>query len=395
MSRSSVAAIAISIMVLIFAFWSSYQLNVALETMGREISELSAQLSVIEETPSIAETTVLKTITVTETSTIREEESGELSVSDIYGMVKDSVVSINVVTPFGRGIGSGFVYDAEGHIVTNNHVVEDGVRITVVFLNGTSLPAEIVGLDPDSDLAVLKVDPNGVALKPLKLGDSTSLRVGERIMAVGSPFGLQGTVTAGIVSQKGRLLETVRGYGIPGIIQIDAAINPGNSGGPLLNMKGEVVGVTTAIESRTGGFVGIGYAIPSSIVSKVVPELIKSGAYRHSWLGISGKNMNPAIAEAMNIDVTSGFLVEFVVEDSPADKAGIRGGDRSVTIEGVDVMIGGDIIIGIDGQPVRIIDDLLSYLIENTRPGDTVKLTIIRQGSVINIDVVLGARPPS
>jgi len=393
MSRSSAAAIAISIMVLIFAFWSSYQLNVALETMGKEISELSAQLSVIRETPSIAETTVLKTITVTETSTIREEGSGGLSVSDIYDMVKDSVVSINVVTPFGRGIGSGFVYDAEGHIVTNNHVVEGGVRITVVFLNGTSPQAEIVGRDPDSDLAVLKVDPNGMALKPLKLGDSKSLRVGEMIIAVGSPFGLQGTITAGIVSQKGRLLETVRGYSIPGIIQIDAAINPGNSGGPLLNMKGEVVGVTTAIESSTGNFAGIGYAIPSSIVSKIVPELIKNGAYRHSWLGISGKNMNPAIAKAMNTDVTSGYLVEFVVKDGPADKAGIRGGSRSVTIEGVNVMIGGDIIIGIDGQPVRIIDDLLSYLIENTRPGDTVKLTIIRQGSVINIDVVLGARP--
>jgi Trypsin-like serine proteases, typically periplasmic, contain C-terminal PDZ domain len=256
------------------------------------------------------------------------------------------------------------------------------------------LSATLVGYDVDTDLAVLRIEPpSDLQLRPLPLGDSRALRIGDPVIAIGNPFGLQGSVTVGIVSQKGRLLPSDRGYLIPGVIQIDAAINPGNSGGPLLNYRGEVVGVTTAIETTTGTFSGVGYAIPSSIVARVVPVLIEKGRYSHSYLGISGKELNSLVAERAGIPVKSGFLVETVSNNSPASRAGLRGGNTRITVAGESYLIGGDVIVAIDGHPISSLDDLLTYLVENTSPGDRVVLTVIREGRVVNVPVVLGERP--
>mgnify|MGYP000045518206 CR=1 FL=1 len=299
---------------------------------------------------------------------------------------------------FTRGEGSGFVYDRQGHIVTNNHVVEGAKTIRVTFFDGISVPAKLVGTDPDSDLAVIKIDPKGLDLVPLPLGDSRALKVGQRVIAIGNPFGLNNTMTTGIVSALGRSLPVgttgLTRFTIPDVIQTDAAINPGNSGGPLLNSAGEVVGVNSAIESPVRAWAGVGFAIPSAIVAKVVPVLIEGKDVQHPWLGISGTTLNPQLNEKMGLPANQrGVLVVEVTKDSPAAKAGLQPSTKKVTIDGVPMKVGGDVIVSINGTPVRQFDDLLLYLTYNAEVGDKVTLTLLRDGKNEDITVELMDRP--
>ena len=332
---------------------------------------------------------------------------------ELYERVNPSVVNIVVATRVKglggsespdefvqQGEGSGFVYDTQGHIITNNHVVANADQVRVTFFNDVSVLAQVVGTDPDSDLAVIKVDLPETELRPLKLGDSDALKVGQRVVAIGNPFGLEGTMTTGIVSALGRLLPagsaTVSGgrYSIPDVIQTDAAINPGNSGGPLLNLQGEVVGVTSAIESPVRGFAGVGLAIPANIVKKVVPALIQKGYYEHPWLGISAVNLSPALAKAMGLPESQrGVVVAMVTPGSPAEKAKLRPSERTVRVEGQELPADGDIIVGIDNQTVKKFDDLISYLTRRTEVGQKVTLKILREGKTISVEVTLAARP--
>lgn len=324
---------------------------------------------------------------------------GEISLADLFEKSDDGVVKVSVrrstELPSSRSLGSGFVYDVNGHIITNNHVVEDAQKITVTFLDGTSYNAKVIGTDPYTDLAVIKVDADLSLLHPLPIGDSSNLRVGDQVAAIGNPFGLSGSMTSGIVSQLGRLLSTpgTSAFSIPDVIQTDAAINPGNSGGPLLNMKGQVVGINTAIQSATGEFAGIGFAIPSNTVSKIVPVLIKEGKYKQPWLGISGVDIDPDLANILGLQDTKGFLVVTVVKDSPAEKAGMHGSSETKEIDGIKYQIGGDVILSIDHKDVRKIDDILIYLQREKKVGDTITLEILREDRVTNFELILEERP--
>jgi S1-C subfamily serine protease len=290
-------------------------------------------------------------------------------------------------------IGSGFVYDENGHVITNHHVIDDAIKITVTFLDGESYAAEIVGSDADLDLAVLKVNTRNNYLHHLELGSSSELKVGQQVVAIGNPFGLSGSMTSGIVSQIGRLLPQESGYSIPNVIQTDAAINPGNSGGPLLNMNGDVIGINTAIQSETGEFTGVGFAIPSDTVKKVAPILIRDGGIRHPWIGISGLDIDYELAEIRGLDSTKGFLVVTVLENSPADKAGLLGVEIRKEIDGREVPMDGDIIIKIDGKVVRKIADILVHLQMEKIVGDEMILTILRDGEIMDKTIFLGERP--
>jgi S1-C subfamily serine protease len=344
-----------------------------------------------------------------------------LTFKELFARAKDSVVQVTVsgmplsfANNSAFGIGSGFVFDSQGHIVTNNHVIYGGTNVTVTFTNGTIYTAEVGGTDVFSDIAVLKLDskeeqetPQGVekGLIPLPLGNSSMLSIGEEVAAIGNPFGLTGSMTTGVVSGLGRLLPiqttnitTIPGAGafsIPNIIQTDAAINPGNSGGPLLNKNGLVVGLNTA-GLLSGQFSsGIGFSIPSDTLGRIVPALIANGTYLHPWIGVAGPDIIPEIALALGLGEARGFLVTEIAPGSPADKSGIRGGDMPVTnITGFEELrLGGDIIMNVDNQKVNKTDDLLSYIETNKQVGDTVTMTILRDGNLIEIDLVLGARP--
>lgn len=313
--------------------------------------------------------------------------------TELFKSVDQSVVSV-VALGQEDSQGSGFVYSEEGYIVTNEHVVDESDNIKVTFTEGRSYDAEVVGEDPNADLAVLQVDKNN--LEPLELGNLSETQVGQTAIAIGNPFGLRGTITSGIISQKGRTLPTETGFSIPNVIQTDAAINPGNSGGPLLNSEGKVVGVNTAIESRTRTFSGIGFAIPVSQVKTVVPNIIENqDDLDYPWMGVSGYTVTPAIADRMNISEASGFLVAEVVEDSPAERAGIRGSNETVEINGRDTVIGGDIIRYIDGRTVEGTGDLLSMLPKYYRPGDEINVGILREGENMELNLVLGSRSES
>lgn len=311
------------------------------------------------------------------------------SISRLFQESDQSVVSI---AAYGseNAQGSGFVYSEKGYIVTNEHVVEGSTDVEVSFIDGTTKTAEIIGTDPYTDIAVLKVDKNN--LEPLELGDSSEVNVGERAVAIGNPFGLRSSITSGIISQKGRTLRTQGGFSTPNVLQTDAAINPGNSGGPLMNIEGEVIGVNTAIESNTGVFSGIGFAIPSNTVQRVVPELISDGDYSHPWIGISGIDVNREIAERIGLENTTGFLVSTVVEGGPADQAGIRGPDRNITIQGVELGVGGDVIVAINDQNIRGIADVLLYLARDAEVGETINLTVIRDGERVDVPLTLQSR---
>ena len=321
----------------------------------------------------------------------------ELSLVEIFESSEAGVVRINVdkreeVAGL-DGVGSGFVFDKNGDIITNAHVVSNAERVVVTFLDGSSYTGEIVGSDPFTDIAVVRVQGDPNLIQPLPIGDSSKLKVGMRVVAIGNPFGLSGSMTAGIVSQLGRLLPQNSGFSIPDVIQTDAAINPGNSGGPLLNMNGEVVGINTAIQSSTGDFTGIGFAIPSNTAAKIVPDLINDGNYHHPWVGIAGRDIDPALATVLNLQDARGFLIVTVVEDSPAAKAGLQGSTDSIEVEGISYPTGGDIVLSVDGKTVRKIDDILIHLQREKSVGDEMVLEILRNGRITNFVVVLEERP--
>jgi len=316
-------------------------------------------------------------------------QTGLMPWSTIYGQLKDSVVLIQT----NLGLGSGFVYDLKGHVITNHHVIDGADTIQVTFLDGNVTSASVVGMDIYSDIAVIKVDSQVTTLHPVVLGASSDLTVGDPVAAMGNPFGLSDTLTAGIVSSVERTMEATGGYVIIDIIQIDAAVNPGNSGGPLVNLKGQVVGVNTAIQSETGTFTGIGFAIPSDTVKREIDDLIESGTYKHPWLGVSALDVNIAIADAIGLEKPQGILVVQVTEGSPAEQVGLRGADQNVTLDGQLTPIGGDVIIGIEGLPMRRLADLVVYMERNTSPGDSVVLEIIRDGRERSLTVTLGERP--
>ena len=297
---------------------------------------------------------------------------------------------------FRRGEGSGFVWDADGYIVTNNHVVENADLVEVTFWDNTMLEAEVIGTDPDADLAVLKVTPPSGGLQPVILGVSDSLKVGQMVAAIGNPFGQEFTMTSGIISAVGRTIRSGNsGFSTPEVIQTDAAINPGNSGGPLFDRLGRVIGINTMIISRSGSNAGIGFAMPIDIAKNVVPVLIEDGSYAYPWLGISGTTVTAKIMALMNLpEGTQGALVIDVASDGPAELAGLEASSDSVRSEGQDYRVGGDVITSINNQPIKDMDDLITYLVEETRPDDTVMLGIVdANGNQSEIQVTLGQRP--
>ena len=386
-----------------------------------------------------------------------------LTPTEIFSKVQDSVVQVtttntDIAGPLNSGLGSGFVYDNDGHIITNYHVValaslsgessnnisssNNNTDIIVTFNDGSVYNARVVGSDRFSDIAVLRVENISESkLVPLTFGNSSQAKIGEQVVAIGNPFGLSGTLTVGVVSGLGRTIpslgddqqeqeqpplpetpfddlfpdipglpfqqpplipdqqqqERSGAFSIPDIIQTDAAVNPGNSGGPLLNMKGQVIGMNTAIFSETGVYAGIGFAIPSNTITKIVPSLITTGSYQHPWLGLIGIDITPDIAEALGLSLeeAKGFLIIGVNEGSPADKAGIRGGDRVTNVNGREIRLGGDIVLKIDNQDVRKIEDILTYLEGQKHVGDTVQLTIVRDGKTQTVNATLTPRPGS
>jgi len=352
--------------------------------------ESMKQNEIIDKTQIIVKEKEQKTIEKTTYST-------KLSLIEIFEKSEPGVLRINVQRNESqegvKGVGSGFVFDKKGHIITNAHVVKDAKKITVTFLDGRSYNADIIGIDEFTDTAVIKVDTKNTILHPLFIGDSSNLKVGESIAAIGNPFGLSGSMSSGIISQVGRLLPSGAGYSIPDIIQTDAAINPGNSGGPLLNMRGEVVGINTAIQSTTGEFTGVGFAVPSQTIAKIIPNLIKDGEYKHPWIGISGRDIDPDTAGVLQIEDAIGFLIITVVDDSPAFDAGLIGSEKIIEENGVQYAVGGDIILAVDGIDVRKIDDILIHLQRAKSVGDEMVLEILRDGRTTNITIVLQERP--
>lgn len=345
---------------------------------------------------------------------INAADAEHVLLANLYERVTPSVVNVEVTAdlpnhPVVEGTtasGSGFVYDLNGHIVTNAHVVEDAREIYVTFNDGYVVQAQSVGVDLFSDLAVIKVDTLAERLHPVIIGDSNTVRVGDRAIAIGNPFGLASSMTVGIVSGLGRQLPSAEllsntitpGFQNPSIIQVDTDINPGNSGGPLLNSHGEVIGVNTAIRTESGVFEGVGFAVPSSTVRRVVPELIETGRVVYPWVGITSPPSESglgvaALAETLKLPVTAGVMIEAVTPDSPAAKAGLQGGSHSETIRGNDVCVGGDIIVAINGQYIADMDELLSYLVSSTHPGDTIQLLVVREGETLEIPVELEPRP--
>lgn len=324
----------------------------------------------------------------------------------IYNNVSDSVVQIastremsntsviingNPLEQKSVATGSGFVYDESGHIITNNHVIEESITIEVTFNSGNTYYAKVIGTDVSNDIAVLEItdDISDELIIPLELDDSSNLVVGEPAIAIGNPFGLSNTMTVGIISQTGRLLPNQEGFSIPNVIQTDAAINPGNSGGPLLDLNGKVIGMNTAIQTKTGEFSGVGFAVPSNTIKKIVPILIQKGEYKHPWIGISGMNINSKISDTLDLPKNyKGVLVANVIEDSPADKAGLK----EAVYNNKQEIRGADIIIAIDKTPINRMADIIDY-ISSKEVGDTVQFTINRDGKTIDLNVTLASRP--
>jgi S1-C subfamily serine protease len=355
------------------------------------------------------DTTVVTSTTAAPAPRLAPAAGVAMSVNEIYERTASGVVRVNAanastsgsVDPLGspsRAQGSGFVIDKTGHIVTNYHVVRDAGEVTVSFSNRDTVDAEVVGTDPSTDLAVLRVETSASALTPLPLGDSDSVRVGDPVVAIGNPFGLDRTVTAGIVSALQRLITAPNRFTIDHVIQTDAPINPGNSGGPLLNARGQVIGVNTQIETGTGtsasGNVGIGFAVPSKTVKDVVAQILRTGRVEHAYLGISGQAVTKDVARQYNLPVEAGVLVGSVTDGSGADDAGLRGGETEVVVAGQTYTLGGDIIVSFEGEKISSIEELRDA-ISGRKPGDEVTLVIYRDANRSSVTVTLGRQPPS
>ena len=375
--------------------------SIGYSPISEKIVNLQNQLSLLKEKVSSLQSQL---ITYQNTTAYIPKEN--TSLPQLYKQVKDSIVLIRGIRVYydssGNPIsyayiqGSGFIYNYSGRMVilTNYHVVHNTVNITVTFIDRNGYAATVIGSDPYADLAVLVTDAPTYEYKPLDVISSSTLKVGDPVIAVGNPFGLTGTITTGIISQLGRSIytEISGGYVIPNVIQISAPINPGSSGGPLLDLHGQVIGITTAI---VAGSQGIGFAIPSNTILREIGYLINKGVYnRHPWLGAKGIDMNYEIANAMNTNITYGWLIIDVIKGGPADKAGLQGGTRQIQIAGELVTVGGDIIIAVNGIRVTGINDLSAYLEEHTSPGQSISVTIVRNNKIMNITVELGARPP-
>ncbi len=372
-------------------------------TFGSVVVSTSAQNVKSSDTAPASAVVPQKQIDAGAASAVAGLAAYQTALEDIYQRVNPSVVHINVssASAQGNGSGSGFIWDAQGHIVTNNHVVSGMDKISVVFSDGSSAVAKVVGTDPDSDLAVIQVAKPNRSFAPVTLADSTRARVGQFAIAIGSPFGERGTMTTGIISALGRTFaETAAapgrapGYSLPDMIQTDAAINPGNSGGVLVDAAGQVLGVTAAIESPVRASSGVGFVIPSVIVGKVVPSLIANGSYEHTWLGISGATLNSedAVANGLESD-QRGVIVATVTKGGPADSAGLVGATRSTGGNAGANHGGGDIITAIDGRPVTQFEDVMTYLARNTVVGQSITLDVLRNGAPQQATLTLSARP--
>jgi S1-C subfamily serine protease len=349
-------------------------------------------------------TTVVTETSASATPGLAPAPGPAMSVNEIYERAASGVVRVNRTSnsttfdPQGSGLGSGFVIDKTGHIVTNYHVVEGASEVNVSFSNRDTVRAEIVGTDPSTDLAVLRVETSANALTPLPLGNSDKVRVGDQVVAIGNPFGLDRTVTSGIVSALQRFITAPNQFTIDHVIQTDAPINPGNSGGPLINSRGQVIGVNTQIETGTGssatGNIGIGFAVPSNTVKDVVAQILRTGRVEHAYLGISGQAITPDVAERYNLPAKAGVLVASVTDGSGAAKAGLEGGAREVVVAGQTYVLGGDIIVGLGGEKISTTEELRDAIADH-KPGDKVTLVIYRDANKSSVTVTLGRRPPS
>ena len=357
----------------------------------------------------------LKTIALTNTtnpvqSSSVPSSSSESPLTRIFKQVENSVVQVTTTSPNtnlqviingnplesqSTRLGSGFIYDKQGHIITNNHVINGSKTAEVNFVDGNTYRAKVIGADPFSDIAVLQITDNFSTEKviPLSIANSSALQVGQQVIAIGNPFALSDTMTTGIVSQVGRLLPNPdTGFSIPDGIQTDAPINPGNSGGPLLNLQGQVIGINTAINSATGEFSGIGFAIPSSVVIREVPTLIQNGTFTHPWLGMAGGSINPDVAQSAGLPRNyKGVVVASVQPDSPAEKAGLQGATINKNNGSSHV---GDIVTAVDGHQVKSIDDIINYIDLHKTVGQSLKLTVNRHGQILDMNTILQARPP-
>jgi len=355
-----------------------------------------------QESASPTPIVVVVTPTAIPPGVLDEASAEDLLLINLYERVNPSVVNIEILISsafsmgsdlYAEGEGSGFIFDQEGRIVTNNHVVEGAEEVQVTLYDGTMAEARVLGTDPDSDLAVIDVDLPAELLHPVQLGDSDQLRVGQRVIAIGNPYGLEGTMTTGIISALGRTLPAQSQFAIPNVVQTDAAINPGNSGGPLLDSAGLLIGVNTAISTTTGGNSGVGFAVPVNLLKRVVPALISNGHYDHPQLGIKGMTITPLLVKELDLPVQSGVLVSEATAHGPADKAGVLGGTTEISIRSSQVRTGGDILVSIDGHDIEQFEDLLSYIVMEGEVGQEVALGVVRDGEERIIKVTLGARP--
>jgi len=329
---------------------------------------------------------------------LTEEEKNNIAV---YEKVADGVVNVTSTAmqldfffnayPT-QGSGSGSVIDAKGHILTNHHVVAEAQKLEVTLADGSKWPATLVGSDPDNDLAVIKIEAPREKLKVVSMGDSRNLRIGQKVLAIGNPFGLQRTLTTGIISSLGRTIRSDVGTLIEDVIQTDAAINPGNSGGPLLNSDGEIIGINSAILSPSGGNVGIGFAVPVNTARRVVPELLAKGYVTYPWIGATIQSLSPEIAKYRNLKIERGAMIAEVVKGGPADKAGLKGGHQRVQVGNMIVLVGGDVVVRADQHDVKSNDELIHYIREK-KPGDTILLKVYRNGSFVDVRLTLGERP--
>jgi S1-C subfamily serine protease len=363
-----------------------------------------AALAIDEVVGSDGGTTVIREVGQASESPASFENAEGNTIGDIYrrsarGVVQVIATQVSSENPFfgpqeTSASGSGFVIDKAGHIITNYHVVEGAREVQVNFSGDDRMDARVIGSDPSTDIAVLEIDAQARALTPLPLGDSDTVEVGDAVIAIGNPFSLERTVTAGIVSALQRRITAPDGFAIDEVIQTDAAINRGNSGGPLLNANGEVVGVNAQIETETGGNVGIGFAIPINTVKEVVSQLIEEGKVEHAYLGVEMATIDEALSETFNLPVDQGVLVQRVHEGSPAERAGLQGGRTSSVVDGESYLVGGDVVTRADGEEIASADEL-GNLVAGKKPGDELELEIRRDGETQTVTVTLGRRPSS